>query len=226
MSISVVVADDQDLVRAGIVMLLAAEPDIAVVGEAADGQHAVDLARRLKPDVVLMDLQMPGLNGVDATRELTRDAATLGTGGDHLVKVLILTTFSDDASLYAALRAGASGFLLKHAVPQDLMAAVHRVAGGDAWIDPAVAGRVIQALTAGPRREARDGAGSIAALTPREKEVLVLMAEGLSNQEIAAHLVVSEATVKTHAARVIMKTGSRDRAQAVALAYRSGLAQA
>ncbi len=226
MSISVVVADDQDLVRAGIVMLLAAEPDIAVVGEAADGQHAVDLARRLKPDVVLMDLQMPGLNGVDATRELTRDAATLGTGGDHLVKVLILTTFSDDASLYAALRAGASGFLLKHAVPQDLMAAVHRVAGGDAWIDPAVAGRVIQAVTAGPRREARDGAGSIAALTPREKEVLVLMAEGLSNQEIAAHLVVSEATVKTHAARVIMKTGSRDRAQAVALAYRSGLAQA
>ncbi len=223
MKISVVVADDQLLVRAGIVMLLAAEPDIVVVGEAANGEQAVDLAKRLKPDVVLMDLQMPRMNGVDATQALTQDAAAIGTEGDHLVKVLILTTFSDDTSLYAALRAGASGFLLKHAVPQDLIAALRRVAGGDAWLDPAVAGKVIQAVAAGPRREQRSEGSLIAALTPREREVLVLMAGGLSNQDIAAELVVSEATVKTHAARVIMKTGCRDRAQAVALAYQSGL---
>ncbi len=223
MKISVVVADDQLLVRAGIVMLLAAEPDIVVVGEAANGEQAVDLAKRLKPDVVLMDLQMPRMNGVDATQVLTRDAAAVGTEGDHLVKVIILTTFSDDTSLYAALRAGASGFLLKHAVPQDLIAALRRVAGGDAWLDPAVAGKVIQAVAAGPRREQRSEGSLIAALTPREREVLVLMAGGLSNQDIAAELVVSEATVKTHAARVIMKTGCRDRAQAVALAYQSGL---
>lgn len=226
MSISVVVADDQILVRAGIVMLLTAQPDIVVVGEAADGEQAVDLVKRLKPDVVLMDLQMPRMDGTTATRALTQDVATPETDRDRLTKVLVLTTFADEEFVYAALRAGASGFLLKHAVPQDLIAAVHRVADGDAWIDPAVAGKVIQALAAGPQEGQRGASGRIAPLTRREREVLVLMAEGLSNHEIAAQLVVSEATVKTHAARVIMKTGCRDRAQAVALAYQSGLAQA
>jgi DNA-binding NarL/FixJ family response regulator len=226
MAITVVVADDQPLVRAGIAMLLAADPGIAVVGEAADGRQAVDLAQRLTPDVVLMDLQMPGTDGAEATRALTRDAPAHRGAPDHLTRVLVLTTFGDEGSVHAALRAGASGFLLKHAVPQDLISALYRVAGGDAWLDPAVAGTVIDALAAGPARDRRTEIERVSSLTPRETEVLLLMADGLSNREIAARLCLSGATVKTHAARVTMKTGSRDRAQAVALAYQSGLARA
>jgi DNA-binding NarL/FixJ family response regulator len=220
MTISVVVADDQPLVRAGIVMLIAAEPGIEVIGEASDGRQAIDLAQTLKPDIVLMDVRMPSTDGVAATRLLCSDPA--GEGTDHLTKVLILTTFSDDEAIYGSLRAGASGFLLKHAAPHDLIAAIHKVAAGDAWIDPAVAGRIIATLAQSP---APGGLSSqpVERLTPREREVLKLMAHGLSNTEIKDRLVISDATVKTHVARIVMKTGSRDRTQAVVLAYQSGL---
>lgn len=220
MTISVVVADDQPLVRAGLVMLLAAEPGIDVVGEASDGRQAIDLAQALKPDIVVMDVRMPGTDGVTATRLLCSDPP--GEGIDHLTKVLILTTFSDDESVYGSLRAGASGFLLKHAAPHDLIAAIHKVAAGEAWIDPAVAGRIIATLAQSPAPGDLPSR-LVEQLTPRECEVLKLMAHGLSNTEIKDRLVLSEATVKTHVARVVMKTGSRDRTQAVVLAYQSGL---
>lgn len=220
MTITVVIADDQPLVRVGISMLLAAEPDIQVVGEASDGREAVELARAQHPDVVVMDVRMPGMDGVAATRVLTAD--DISSGPDRLTKVLVLTTFDDDESVYGALRAGASGFLLKHAAPTDLIAAVRKVAVGEAWIDPAVARKVIAAVAS--FSDFGQGASKlIERLTPREREVLVLMAHGLSNAEIRDRLVLSEATVKTHVARVVMKTGSRDRTQAVVLAYQSGL---
>lgn len=220
MTISVVVADDQPLVRAGIVMLLTAEPGIHVVGEACDGRQAIDLAHTLKPDIVVMDVRMPGTDGVAATRLLCSDPDA--EHRDHLTKVLILTTFSDDEAVYGSLRAGASGFLLKHAAPHDLIAAIHKIAAGEAWIDPAVARKIIATLAQAP------APGSLSPqlverLTPREREVLELMAHGLSNTEIKDRLVISDATVKTHVARIIMKTGSRDRTQAVVLAYQSGL---
>jgi DNA-binding NarL/FixJ family response regulator len=218
MTISVVIAEDQPLVRAGISMLLSNEPGIEVVGEASDGREAITLASTLRPDVVVMDVQMPGMDGVSATRVLANDSSER----DHLTKVLVLTTFNDDDAVYGALRAGASGFLLKHAAPTDLIAAIRKIATGDAWIDPAVAGRVIAAL-ATVKDANRVAPERIERLTPREREVLVLMAHGLSNGEIRDRLVVSEATVKTHVARVVMKTGSRDRTQAVVLAYQSGL---
>lgn len=220
MSISVLIADDQPMIRAGIALLLGAEPDIDVVGEASDGAEAVALARSRRPDVVLMDIQMPGTDGVAATRALTADDEP-GADPDRLTKVLVLTTFDDDEAVYGALRSGASGFLLKHAAPGDLIVAVRRVASGEAWIDPAVARKVISALgDPGPDLPQSDAIGR---LTPREREVLVLMAHGLSNAEIRDRLVLSEATVKTHVARVVMKTGARDRTQAVVLAYQSGL---
>jgi DNA-binding NarL/FixJ family response regulator len=218
MTISVVIAEDQPLVRAGISMLLSSEPGIEVVGQASDGREAITLASTLRPDVVVMDIQMPNMDGVSATRVLANDSSER----DHLTKVLVLTTFNDDEAVYGALRAGASGFLLKHAAPTDLIAAVRKIATGDAWIDPAVAGRVIAAL-ATVKDANRVAPERIERLTPREREVLVLMAHGLSNGEIRDRLVVSEATVKTHVARVVMKTGSRDRTQAVVLAYQSGL---
>ena len=220
MNISVVIADDQPLIRAGIAMLLSAEPDIDVVGEASDGRAVVELARSKRPDVVLMDIQMPELDGISATRLLTAD--NHGADQDRLTKVLVLTTFDDDEAVYGALRSGASGFLLKHAAPGDLIIAVRKVASGEAWIDPAVARKVISALAS--FNQVNKGAPEIVGrLTPREREVLVLMAHGLSNSEIRSRLFVSEATVKTHVARVVMKTGSRDRTQAVVLAYQSGL---
>ncbi len=221
MTITVLVVDDQPLVRAGLAMLLSAEPDIDVVGEAGDGAQAVEQARLLGPDVVLMDLRMPGVDGIEATRLLAGDPVH-DADPDRLTKVLVLTTFNDDDAVYGALRAGASGFLLKHAAPADLTAAVRSVAAGGSWLDPAVAGTVIRALATVPR--AGEGLGGLVGrLTPREREVLVLVATGLSNTEISQRLVLSEATVKTHVARIVMKTGSRDRAQAVALAYQSGL---
>lgn len=220
MGVRVVVADDQEMIRAGIVMLLSATPDIEVLAEAGTGDEAVALTRELEPDVVLMDLRMPGLNGIEATRLLTADRN--GAAADHPVRVLALTTFADDDTLYGALRAGASGYLLKHAAPSDLATAIRKVAGGDSWLDPLVAGKVIAALSTVPEQVGR-GSDLTELLTPREREILGLVAFGLSNPEISTRLVLSEATVKTHVARVIVKTGSRDRAQAVALAYQSGL---
>lgn len=218
MSISVVVADDQELIRAGIVMLLAAQPDITVLGEAADGNQVLALVAEHSPDVVLMDLRMPGIDGIEATRRLTADPVD----PDRPTRVLVLSTFADDDSVYPALRAGAQGYLLKHAAPQDLPTAIRRVAAGDAWLDPSIAGGVIERLAQVPER-ALDATELGNVLTPRELEVLALIAQGLSNRQISEKLFVSEATVKTHVARVIMKTGCRDRAQVVALAYQSGL---
>jgi len=213
-----VVADDQELIRAGIVMLLAAQPDITVLGEAADGHQVLALVAEHHPDVVLMDLRMPGIDGVEATRRLTADPID----PDRPTRVLVLSTFADDDSVYPALRAGAQGYLLKHAAPQDLPTAIRRVAAGDAWLDPSIAGGVIERLAQVPER-ALDATELRNVLTPRELEVLALIAQGLSNRQISEQLFVSEATVKTHVARVIMKTGCRDRAQVVALAYQSGL---
>jgi DNA-binding NarL/FixJ family response regulator len=218
MSISIIVADDQPLVRAGIAMLLRAEPDFEVIAEASDGQQAVDLTRSHHPDLVLMDARMPTMDGMTATGLIT--AHTINP--NHLTKVLVLTTFNDDEVVYGALRAGASGFLLKHAAPKDLVTAVHTVAAGDAWIDPAIAGKVIAALATLPAPN-KGSSELMERLTPREREVLALLAHGLSTAQIKDRLVLSEATVKTHIARVLFKTGSRDRTQAVVLAYQSGL---
>lgn len=215
--IRVVVVDDQPLVRAGIVMLLQAEDGIEVVAEAGDGRDAVAAVARTRPDVVLMDVRMPGMDGVQATRAIVGHG-----GGDRLTRVLALTTFQEDDVVYAVLRAGASGFLLKQAAPADLVTAIRRVAGGDSWLDPAVTGTVIAAL-AQMADTSRTAGEFVATLTPREREVLELIAEGLSNAEIVDQLIVSEATVKTHVARILMKTGSRDRAQLVARAHRYGV---
>ena len=225
-TVSVVVADDQPLVRSGLVLLLQADAGVRVVAEAADGQQAVDRARQHRPDLVVMDLRMPGTDGVTATRLLTADASNPQHGGhpsdpDHLTKVLVVTTFDDDESVYGALRAGASGFLLKQAAPRDLLSAVRAIAAGEAWIDPGVAGSVIAALAGLPGPS--PAPALLERLTPRETEVLALVAHGLSNADIRDRLVLSEATVKTHVSRILLKTGSRDRAQAVSLAYESGL---
>jgi DNA-binding NarL/FixJ family response regulator len=215
MSISVVIADDQRMVRAGLRMVIETEPDMRVVGEAGDGVEAVALARRVRPDVVLMDIAMPRQDGLAATGTLL--------AGPHPPRIIMLTTFDTDENLYRALRAGASGFLLKVSSPEHLITAIRVVAAGEALLDPAVTTRVISAFTAqpGPRPPAEVGA-----LTPREAEVLRLVARGLSNAEIAAALAVGEATVKTHVARVLMKLGLRDRVQAVVFAYESGVVRA
>ncbi|MEU2035409.1 response regulator transcription factor [Nocardia amamiensis] len=214
MTITVLVAEDETLVRAGCVMLLGAAPDIEVVGEVADGAAAVEAVKMLAPQVVLMDLRMPILDGIGATRAIT---ATL-----RAPAVLVLTTFQEDTAVQEALAAGASGFLLKHAAPADLVQAIRRCAAGDGWLDPAIVGSVLGALRrAGPRVATTPA--TLAALTAREREVLVLMALGCSNAEISAELFISEATTRTHVAHVIAKTASRDRTQAVVLAYQSGL---
>lgn len=215
----VVIADDDALVRGGIAMLLSAAPDLVVVGEASDGAQAIALARSQHADLVIMDLRMPGTDGVAATRELTAE-----TGDpDELIKVLVLTTFNDDPSVFGALRAGASGFLIKDSAPGQLVEAARTVADGGGWIDPAVVGQVVKVLRAAPESQGQCGGDLVGRLTPREREVLILMAHGLSNAEIGARLFLSDATVRTHVSRILMKTGSRDRTQAVVLAYRTHL---
>jgi DNA-binding NarL/FixJ family response regulator len=215
--ISVLVADDQALVRTGFRFILEQEPGIAVVGEARDGLDAVELARKRRPDVVLMDIQMPGVDGLEATRRILGRA-------EHPVAVLMLTTFDLDEYVYDALRAGASGFLLKDAPPEQLVAAIRVVAAGDALIAPAITKRLIErfARTAPPSTPPP----ALSRLTPREAEVLTLIARGLANGEIAEELVLSEATVKTHVKRVLAKLGLRDRVQAVVLAYEAGVVTA
>ena len=223
--IRVVVADDQPEVREGMSMMLAAEADIEVVGTARDGAEAVVMARRERPDVVLMDIRMPRTDGVEATRQITEHQVDDGAGRggpQETVAVLVLTTFDHDDVLYGALRAGASGYLLKHSAPSDLVHAVRTVAEGGSWIDPSVAGKVIATLRAMSPTDDR-GRPTLEYLSPREVEVLRLMADAPTNAELAEMLFLSEATVKTHISRLLMKTGSHDRAQLVALAYRSGL---
>jgi DNA-binding NarL/FixJ family response regulator len=214
-STRVLIADDQALVRAGFRKLLESAPGIEVVGEASDGREAVDQARRLRPSIVLMDIRMPRLDGIEATRRLT------GSDGDA-IRVLILTTFGLDDYVYDALRAGASGFMLKDAPPEELLAAIEVVARGDALIAPAVTRSVIEEFV---RRSPAHSppAPLLDELTVREREVLELLARGLSNAEIAGRLVVSDGTVKTHVAHVLSKLGVRDRVQAVILAYESGV---
>jgi DNA-binding NarL/FixJ family response regulator len=211
---SVLIADDDDLMRAGLVELLGADATIEVVGQAATGRQAVERARRLAPDVVLMDVRMPDLDGIAATRELTH--ANPGA------RVLIVTTFEQDDYVFGALRAGASGFLLKRTRPEDLIAAVHTVARGDALLSPSVTRRVIDRMAQQPTPDLATGA-ELDGLTPREREVLCLIARGLSNKEIAVALTVEESTIRTHVKRILMKLGLRDRVQAVIYAYESGL---
>ncbi|MEU4564097.1 response regulator transcription factor [Actinoplanes sp. NPDC023936] len=212
--IKVLIADDQAMVRQGFGALLAAQPDLLVVGDAANGADAVAAARRLNPDVVLMDVRMPVMDGLEATRRLV--------GGP---KVLILTTFDLDDYVYEALRAGASGFLLKDAPADDLVTAVRVVASGEALLAPSVTRRLIAEFAARPARN-KPRPVELNALTPRETDVLRLIARGRSNQEIAADLVVAEQTVKTHIGKILGKLGLRDRAQAVVLAYETGLVAA
>ncbi|MFC7531836.1 response regulator [Actinoplanes sp. GCM10030250] len=215
----VVIADDQALVRTGFTMILAAE-GIEVVGHAANGAEAVAATRRLRPDVVLMDIRMPEMDGLEATRRILSDAPVT-TSGDP-VRVVILTTFDLDQYVYAALTAGASGFLLKDVTPDHLIHAVRQVREGDALLAPAITRRLVERFTRADPEQAslhRD----LAALTPREREVLTLLAGGLSNLELAAELQLSEATVKTHVTRILTKLGLRDRVQAVVVAYETGL---
>jgi DNA-binding NarL/FixJ family response regulator len=211
----VLIVDDHPLFREGVAHILSAQPDIEVVAEAADGRQAVDLARETKPDLVLMDVRMPVLDGIAATHELL-------DGGGDAPRVIMLTTFDLDEHVFAAFRAGASGFLLKDLLPSELSAAVRSAVRGDALLAPALTRRLIE------ERIARDPApepADLSGLTDREVEVLRLVARGLSNNEIAEQLYLSYATVKTHVARILAKTGARDRVQAVVVAYESGLVQ-
>jgi DNA-binding NarL/FixJ family response regulator len=215
--IKVLLVDDQALVRAGFRMILEAEEDLQVVGEATDGYGAIDSAKRLDPDVVLMDIRMPGLDGIEATRRIVDATA------EDPVRVLMLTTFDLDEYVYEALGAGASGFLLKDAPGRDLIEAVRVVARGDALLAPSVTRRLISAF-ARRRHHERPDPGTMATLTPREVDVLRLVARGLSNAEIAGELVLAEQTVKTHVGNMLAKLGLRDRTQAVVYAYENGFA--
>jgi DNA-binding NarL/FixJ family response regulator len=216
MTIRVLIADDQALVRDGFGMILDAQPDIEVVGGAADGAEAIERARELRPDVVLMDIRMPGVDGLEATRRLVAD-----TGAP---RILMLTTFDQNEYVYEAMKSGASGFLLKDVRREELVNAVRVVAAGDALLAPALTRRLIEDFVRRPPPGA-EPAGALAELTERESEVLRLVARGLSNAEIAASLVVSEATVKTHVARILAKLHLRDRIQAVVMAYETGFVQ-
>jgi DNA-binding NarL/FixJ family response regulator len=216
MTIRVLVADDQALVRGSFRILVDSAPDLTSVGEAADGTEAVEISRREKPDVVLMDIRMPTMDGIEATRQITADPQTAA------VRVLILTTFDLDEYVFAALRAGASGFLLKDTRPADLLAAIRVIAAGDALLTPAITRRLIEEFTRSPEPRHRPPA-EIEEITEREREVLTLVGLGLSNTEIASRLHVSLSTAKTHVGRLLMKLGARDRAQLVIAAYDSGL---
>jgi DNA-binding NarL/FixJ family response regulator len=215
--IRVLLADDQELVRVGLRTLLNSEDDLTVVGDAADGLRAVELARQLRPDVVLMDVRMPGVDGIEAARRIGADPSIAGT------RIIVLTTFEIDEYVFEALRIGASGFLIKDTKPAELVRAVRLVAAGDALLSPSVTRRVLDELASRPGRQARPHP-QLELLTDREREVVALVAEGLSNEEIAGRLTISPATARTHVSRAILKLGARDRAQLVAFAYRSGLA--
>lgn len=215
MTVRVVVADDQDLVRTGLAMILDAQPGIDVVGEASDGAEAVMLARRLRPDVCLLDISMPKMTGIEVTTALA------GPEIDDPIPIVIITTFDLDEYVYGALRAGASGFLLKDARPRELLRAIEVVAAGDALIDPGITRRLIGEFAS--RRDPSEPPAALAELTDREREVMELVAHGLSNAEIAGRLVISPLTAKTHVSNVLRKLGCRDRAALVALAYESGL---
>jgi DNA-binding NarL/FixJ family response regulator len=217
-SIRVLLVDDQALIRAGFRMILDAEEDMEVVGECGDGSQAVDSAGRLAPDVVLMDIRMPEMDGIEATRRIAAQ------DGERVPRVLMLTTFDLDEYVYDALRAGASGFLLKDVPAEQLVDGIRVVAQGDALLAPSVTRRLIHEFSRGAPAQQGERP-EIGELTPRELEVFKLIARGMSNAEIAAELVVSETTVKTHVARVLMKLGVRDRVQAVVLAYESGVVE-
>ena len=216
MAIRVMLVDDQELVRAGFRVLLESAPDIEIVAEASDGAEAIRLAREADADVILMDIRMPGIDGIEATREIVAEHP-----GDR-PRVVVLTTFGTDEYVYESLRAGASGFLLKDAGPARLFDAVRVVADGDALLDPSVTRRLIEEFASRPGGELA-GASELDALTEREREVLVLVAEGLSNEEITERLYVSMSTAKKHVSNTMMKLGARDRAQLVVIAYQSGL---
>jgi DNA-binding NarL/FixJ family response regulator len=218
--IRILLVDDQALVRAGFRMILDAEPEMEVVGEASDGREAIEQAGRLHPDVVLMDIRMPELDGLEATRRILGEASE-----EEAPKVLMLTTFDLDEYVYDALRAGASGFLLKDTPPEQLVSAIHVIAQGDALLSPAVTRRVISEFVKGAGPKATEEFPQLRDLTARELEVTKLIARGLSNAEIAKELFVSETTVKTHVARVLMKLRLRDRVQVVVLAYEAGVVQ-
>jgi DNA-binding NarL/FixJ family response regulator len=213
--ISVVIADDQALVRGGFRALLDAQDDISVVGEAADGDEAVRLAAELRPDVVLMDIRMPGADGLSATRRIVEDGALSD------VRVVILTTFDLDEYVFEAIRIGANGFLVKDTEPAELLRAVHAVVAGDALLSPGITRRLIAEFAT--RAKDPEGLPTLDALTDREREVVALVAEGLANDEIAQRLIMSAATAKTHVSRAMIKLGARDRAQLVVFAYETGL---
>ncbi|MFJ4656452.1 response regulator transcription factor [Nocardia sp. NPDC088792] len=214
MTVRVVIADDQALVRAGFVALLDAQDDIDVIGEADNGEQALRLARELKPDVVLMDIRMPVLDGLAATRAIAADA-DLTT-----VKVVVLTTFELDEYVFEAMRAGATGFLVKHTEPADLLKAVRVVAGGDALLSPSVTRRLVAEFATHAKPAPPE---TLSELTEREREVMILVAEGLTNAEIAERLYMSPATARTHVSRILLKLNARDRTQLVVMAYESGL---
>jgi DNA-binding NarL/FixJ family response regulator len=217
-SVKVLIVDDQSLVRAGFRMILEAEPEIEVVGEAGDGLEAIAAARELQPDVILMDVRMPNVDGLEATRRLL-------DGRDSCLRILILTTFDLDEYVYEALRAGASGFLLKDTPPEQLVEAIHVVAGGDALLAPSITRRVIEEFVRRPPSSARRSPPELEELTARELEMLGYIARGLANAEIAREAFVSETTVKTHVARILMKLRLRDRVQAVVFAYEHGVVE-
>src|SRR5215472_9741608 len=217
-SIRMVIADDQALVRAGLKMVFEVEPDIEIVGEAGDGDEAIAVAERTLPDVILMDVRMPGRDGLEATRRLL-------DGRRNGPRVLMLTTFDRDEYVYEALRSGASGFVLKDIPPERLVDAVRVVASGQALLSPSITRRLIEEFVHHPPSSARQSPREIQDLTPRELEILRFMARGLSNSEIAAQAFVSELTVKTHVSRILMKLGLRDRVQAVVYAYENGLVE-